>query len=187
MKTAIITIVGLICLMCGSIWGQEIKDPARDYYEYQFPKSGEHKMYVIEAPFTADGKKIFLITDDGFDLSRDIGRYAGYGWMVYVPSKSGGYKIIDGILDESLSGPSYIGYVGQIKQYGIVSANGKRNVVSVRYVAENKIQITFLGKNGKAGQDVEDGTPEDYPKYFQTKKKPRIIEYTSAQLRAKYK
>ena len=80
-------------------------------------------------------------------------------------------------LDASLYGPSFIGYVAEIKGYGIVQSG--RHVVSVQYLKDGRIDITFLGKNKEAEE-------ADYPKYFASPTKLQIKRMTLDELEKKY-
>lgn len=157
-------------------YAQVVQDPILKYYQsFDNPThiSPEDKIYVFETDFTGDGKKSVFITND---LAR-LGPHGTYGWSVYYPLNSGGYQgVTDGIIS-NLNGPNYIGYVAEIKRYGIVEAS--RNVVSVQYLSHGKIKMIFLGKD-------KEFSKEDYPQYFAKPMNWNIQTYTLAQLAQKY-
>lgn len=163
--------------------GQIVKDPFVDYY--QFIKSGDTlgddephyspqtKIYYFKADFTGDNHKSLFISDD----ESRRGPHGDYGWSVYYPLASGGYKKLLYGVDASLDGPPYMGYVSEIKKYGIVDFT--RHAVSVQFRSQGEIDRVFLGKN-------EEAEKEDYPQYFAAPSKLTIKQITLAQLQQKF-
>jgi hypothetical protein len=184
MKTMLM-IAGLwLGLSLCSLEAQVVKDPFFEYYQIMIHSgdtlgdeephySPQTEIYYFRADFTGDGRKSIFIANDE---SRQ-GPHGSYGWEVYYPLVSGGYRKLGLGLQESLYGPSYIGYVAEIKGYGIVDSG--RDVVSVQYLRHGEIDIKFLGKN-------EEAEEEDYPKYFGSPAKLNIKKMTLSQLEEKY-
>jgi hypothetical protein len=164
-----------IILMLVSFWlstcidrveTQVVKDPLLDYY--QCIKSGgtpgddephylpQTQIYYFKADFTGDGKKSIFVTDE----EARQGPHGLYGWFVYYPLASGGYVRLeaDGGIGMYSGGPDYIGYVDEIKRYGIVL--GGKDGVGVYYFDHGTIQIRPL--------DLTRGHADAayYPKYF---------------------
>jgi len=183
MKTMLIIIGLWLGLNFFTASAQVVKDPLLDYY--QSAKAGESPsddeahyspqtpIYYFEADFTGDGRKSFFITDDE---SRE-GPHGDYRWSVYYPLASGGYQKLAGGISMRKNGPAYIGYVAEIKRYGIVDSG--KHVVSVQYLSDGKINVTFLGKNQEAEK-------EDYPQYFASPAKWQVQKTTLAGLSQKY-
>lgn len=166
---------------------QIVKDPLLDYY--QAIRSGDidilgdeephyssrTKIYEFEADFTGHGRKSVFIANDE---SRQ-GAHGAYNWTVYYPLKSGAFQRLARGVSTSIDGPPFIGYVTEINRYGIVDSG--RHVVSVQYMSDGEIKITFLGKN--KNQEAE---KEDYPKYFAVPTKLQIIKFTLGQVEKTY-
>jgi len=179
-----------LCHVCAQV----VKDPLLDYYNRNFSKADlaaardpespsppitpQTKIYCFEANFTGPGRKSVFITDEG----ESLGAHGKYAWSIYCPVKSSGYQLVS---DESdfitggLGGPGYIGYVAQIKRYGIVT--GAKDSVSVDYLDNGTIKSQSIDeKRGHADA-------EHYPKYFGNgPPNYHVTTYTVAQLAQKY-
>jgi hypothetical protein len=176
-----------LCLFLGlsEVGGQVISDPLRDYY--QAIKSGDTAgdaephyspktlIYTFQADFTGNGKESIFITDDE---SRQ-GPHGLYGWFVYYPESSVGYQKLDNGISAFRGGPNYIGYVDQIKRYGILV--GGRDGIGVYYLDNGIMKSQPLDlKRGHADA-------AHYPKYFQDHLPDyHIVTYTLEQLSQKY-
>jgi hypothetical protein len=183
---SILIFVGLwLALTFYGVEAQVVKDTLLDYY--QAIKSGDTlgdgaphyspktRIYVFQADFTGDGKESIFITDDE---SRQ-GPHGLYGWFVYYPVSSNSYQRLDDGISAFRTGPNYIGYVDQIKRYGIII--GGRDGIGVYYLDNGIIKSQPL--------DLQRGHADatHYPKYFHahTPDYP-IVTYTLAQLEQKY-
>jgi hypothetical protein len=182
-----LVVVGLwLGVGLGLLQAQVVKDPLLDYY--QSLKSAESsgnpgvhfsdqtRVYEFEADLIGDGSKTIFITDD----QSKGGPHGDYSWSVYVPLPSGGYRSIPDGIDAGIKGPEYIGYIDQIKRYGIIK--GGKYGISAFYIDNGAIQSKAIDKErGRANT-------EHYPKYFSDKPIDRHISaYTLAQLEQKYK
>ena len=170
---------------------QPVKDPLLDYFTQGFSKvdfavpqtddgegpftpiTPQTRIYTFEATLEPSKRKFVFITSE----VESLGPHGDFAWSVYGPLKAGGYKRLPDGFVAHLSGPVYIGYVPEVKVYGIVDAG--KHVVSVQYWADGKFRRTFLGKD----QEAE---VEDFPQYFASPAKWNIHQYTLAQLRQKY-
>jgi hypothetical protein len=160
---------------------QIVKDPLLAYYEaFDQPLKlpPETQVYSFAANLTSDGRKAIFITND---LAR-LGPAGQYAWSLYYPLKDGGYKVAS---DEShfivagLDGPNYIGYIDQIKRYGVVV--GFKDGVEAQYVEDGTIKDKMIAK----GSDLANAG--NYPKYFSDSPPVyHISTYTLDQLRQKY-
>jgi hypothetical protein len=162
---------------------QVVKDPLLAYYQSsQSDKtdlpSPQLEVYCFEADFTGDGQKSIFITDQGSSL----GAHGKYSWSVYCPVASGGYRLVtDGshFIAAGLKGPDYVGYIDQIKRYGVIT--GGKDAVVAQYLDNGILQSQAIDQ--ERGHDNAD----HYPKYFHAHAPDyHITTSTLAQLAQKY-
>ena len=170
---------------------QVVKDPLLDYYlriskpgfypacgDPNFHYSSQTQVYFLEADFTDSKRKSVFITDEG----EYLGAHGNFGWSIYCPVESGGYHLVT---DESTliaagpDGPEYIGYIDQIKSYGVII--GEKHSVTAYYLENGVIQSEDID------QQRGHANAEHYPKYFHDKPVSyHKTTYTLAQLAQKY-
>jgi hypothetical protein len=165
----------LICLglSLNSIEAQIVKDPLLHFYGLGESKA-EDKFYEFSADFTGDGRQSVFITDE---QSRE-GPHGDYAWMVYYPLSSGGYQIINDQLTARLSGPDYIGYIDEVKRYGMIIF--QKNTVTAQYLDNGKIKMEFLSNKNS------DENEKDFAKYLKIEKKLEVTTFSLDQLKQKY-
>ena len=174
-----------------------IKDPLRDYYLRNFSNpdlvrgalgqspeptlTWQTKILLFKAHFTESERKSVFITDQ----EEYLGAHGKYAWSVYFPVGENGYYLASGnnkipdFVSAGLSGPDYVGYIDEIKGYGVVS--GGRWAVEAIHIVEGFLASTVIDSEA-AHNDAE-----VHPKYFSDQWKNReITTYTLAQLAAKY-
>ena len=189
-----------IMLLLAGVWlgltlctvdAQVVKDPLLDYYQRigksdfyrenddsNFSYSPQTQVYCFEANFTGPGRKSVFITDEGQYLNA----HGNYGWAIYSPVESGGYRMVT---DESTliaagpDGPAYVGYIDQIKRYGVII--GEKYSIDAYYLDNGVI------KSQAIDQERGHANAEHYPKYFKAKPIDRhVTTYTLSQLAQKY-
>jgi len=163
-----------LCHVCAQV----VKDPLLTYYQsFDNPSKipSNTKIYCISTDLTGNGKKAILITND---LAR-LGPHGDYGWSAYVPVKTGGYSVLDDTIDAPITGPDYIGYIKEIKRFGMVT--GGKDAVVAQYVDNGSINVQQIDeKRGHADA-------EHYPKYFGDGVPDyHVTMYTLVQLEQKY-
>jgi hypothetical protein len=179
MKILALLMVGL-CLHSFQLSAQTVQDPLREYYESfdlnhdsrDYHASPVTVIYYFWADLTGKGQKSLCVTDDGNRTGK-----GGYAWTVYHDVGGGKYERFPNNLEFKIQGPSYIGYVSEMKVYGAVGAG--RRTVYVYYVDEGRIKIAFLGKNQSAEK-------QDYPQYFPAVSGLQIEKVTLRDLGKKY-
>jgi hypothetical protein len=177
-----------------SLWkteAQVVRDPLLDYYQQigkpsfyrenddsNFRYSPQTHIFCFEADFTRGGRRSFFITDSGQNLNA----HGKYGWAIYAPVEAGGYQMVTDestLIDAGLNGPVYVGYIDQIKGYGLII--GEKYSVTAYYLSDGTIQSKEID------QEREHANPEHYPKYFKdTPVDHHVTTYTLAQLAQKY-
>jgi hypothetical protein len=188
------TLLLLSLFFCGSLClaqAQVVKDPLLDYYQrigkpgfYRennapgFQYSPQTQLFSFEANFTGSKRKSLFITDSGQFLND----HANYDWAIYIPVGLIGYTMVtdeSSLIMAGPEGPAYIGYIDQVKRYGIV--DGDEGFVSAYYVENGVVQSQDLDqKSGHANETY-------YPKYFGPQSDDRpATTYTLAQLAKKY-
>ena len=169
---------------------QVVKDPLLDYYQRitkpgfyhendasDFAYSPQTRVVCFEADFTGSGRKSFFITDQGQYLNA----HGKYAWTIYVPVESGGYSMATDestLIEVGPNGPAYIGYIDQIKRYGLII--GGKYDVNAYYLDSGTIQSKPID------QEREHANAEHYPKYFSAHAPRSVTTYTLAQLAQKY-
>jgi hypothetical protein len=170
---------------------QVVKDPLLDYYQHigkssfyqendasDFHYSPQSHVFCFDADFTGSNRKSVFITD----LGQYLNFHDNYGWAIYVPVGSAGYRRVT---DESTliaagpNGPPHVGYIDQLKGYGVVT--GSKDEVTAYYLDKGTIQSKVID------QERGHADPRHYPKYFHGKPVDHHITiYTLAQLTQKY-
>ena len=159
----------------GNIKAEEIKDPLLHYFwQIQSYAKPDNKVYSFDADLSGDGNQSVFITDD----QGRLGHHGDYGWVVYVPLSSGGYRVIDSGIDASLSGPVF-GFIDEDKRYGAITMGYKHTVIG-QYLENGEIKSETI--------DDKPGSADDpkYNKYFAGTPTNKITTYTIAQLKQKY-
>jgi hypothetical protein len=133
------------------------------------------KIYLFEADFTGNNRKSVFITDDRSCISPS----GNYSWTVYYPSGHGQYELVDDAIVASLSGPGYIGYIREIKRYGVL--RGSKNSVIAEYLDHGAIASENIAQI--PGEEDADRFPDYFPAKGWDYK---IKTYTLGQLSHKY-
>lgn len=176
----IIPSVGILLplLPCISAAQTIVSDPLLDYYQ-SAPPSIASPVEVIKCSLTGDHRPSFLITDASQSGYR---HFSGGDWTFYYPIKGGKYRKTD----SGYSGdtPNYIGYVKEIKSYGIVSETIARHssedsTISVDYINNGDLKdVTLMSGTG----EIED----KFPKYFNPNQTVPSESYTLDALQKMY-
>ena len=170
---------------------QVLKDPLLHYYQRitnvdfvpenddpNFHYSPQTQVYYFEANFTGPKRKTIFITDEG----EYLGAHGKYAWSVYCPGATRGYRLVtvDGnFIAAGLSGPTYVGYIEQVKRYGVVI--GTKDSLAAYYLDNGTIQSKAIELKRERANSMH------YPKYFTEKPvSHHVITYTLAQLAQKY-
>jgi hypothetical protein len=172
MKTALIIAGVWLGLNLSSAEAQIIKDPLRDYYQGGFsqvdfskenipdeegpspPVTPQTQIYYFAADFPGDGRKSLFITSE----QATLGAHAQYAWSIYCPVSAGGFRLITNSLASGLGGFDYIGYIDEIKKFGIIT--GSKYAVVAYYLDDGVLKSQAIDR--KRGHDSADY----YPKYF---------------------
>lgn len=172
-RTLALAIVFVLSLY--SARAQVVSNPLRDYYIRNFSKidfttapdpEGPHPITpqtlvsYFKADFTGDGRKSVFITCDGDGL----GPHGDYAWEVYYPLATGGYRLLTDpthFFDFGGKGPDYIGYIDQLKRYGVITApEGGKYGISAQYLENGSIHRQTID------EERDHADSEHYPKYF---------------------
>jgi len=147
------TLLTLTALWLGlSLWtaqAQVVQDPLLAYYKMitapsfdrqndgDFQYSPQTPVYYFEAELDGSEHKAVFVTDKG----NYLGERGQYAWSVYAPVKSGGYHLVtDSIsyITAGRLGPSYIGYIDQLKKYGVIVSG--RDAITAYYLQDGVLK-----------------------------------------------
>ncbi len=155
-----------------------VNDPLLDYYQSNYATI-EDPIQVITCNFTGGHRPSFLITDASQGGYR---HFSGSDWTFYYPIKGGKYRqTLNGYSGDT---PDYIGYVKEIKAYGIISETIARHASE-----DNTIWVDHLKDGDLENTTLASGTGEievGFPEYYKSGQKIVPKEYTAASLAKMY-
>ena len=155
-----------------------VNSPLLDYYQSNYATI-EDPIQVVTCKLTGDHRPSFLITDSSRGGYR---HFSGGDWEFYYPIRGGKYrKTASGYSGDT---PDYIGYIKEIKAYGIVSETVARhasenNTIWVDFLKHGNLErVTLLSGTG----DID----EKFPEYYKSTKQISTQNYTVDALQKDY-
>jgi len=172
MKSIFMFVVFCLVMSLSSAEAQIIKDPLRDYYQRGFshvdfskgsvpdtegpspPVTPQTQIYYFVADFTGDGRNSLFITSE----QATLGAHGQYAWSIYCPAASGEYRLVTDFLASGIRGFDYIGYIDEIKRFGIII--GSKYAVAAYYLDHGVLKSQAIDRERRHDN------ADYFPKYF---------------------